>query len=241
MRRRRLLLILIIGSILAALLWLTDTWRFRSELAVLRREVTAGHYGTARRHLASWPSRWQGRGDAQFLLGVCEQSLVNTDAALKAWARVAPGSPDADQAVMLRARAVLKNHRFAPAEELLGPMAHRAGAQGVEACVTLAHILKVQGRLGEVIPLLQESWAEAGYPVATLQELWRLDHGEVSIEELRGTLETARRAAPEDDRVWLGLGRLAILTGQYCVAETWLSAVEKRRPDDPVVWRARLD
>jgi hypothetical protein len=54
-------------------------------------------------------------------------------------------------------------------------------------------------------------------------------------------LDEAGRTAPEDDRVWLGRAYLAIRTGQFPEADRWLGKCLARRPQDPVVWRARLE
>ena len=65
-----------------------------------------------------------------------------------------------------------------------------------------------------------------------------LDHSPVPVELLSYALN---RADNDDDRVWLGRARHAILTGGFSDAAKWLEACSRRRPDDPVVWRARLD
>ena len=49
------------------------------------------------------------------------------------------------------------------------------------------------------------------------------------------------RPTNDDDRVWLGRARHAILTGRFGDAEAWLGRCLDRRPDDPAVWRACLD
>src|SRR5262249_35147684 len=45
----------------------------------------------------------------------------------------------------------------------------------------------------------------------------------------------------KDDRVWLGRGRHALLTGRFGDAEPWLQKCLERRPDDLSVWMAILD
>src|SRR5262249_26374912 len=47
--------------------------------------------------------------------------------------------------------------------------------------------------------------------------------------------------APQDDRVWLGRANLAIRSGRFDEARSWLDACRQRRPGDPAVWRSWLD
>ena len=61
------------------------------------------------------------------------------------------------------------------------------------------------------------------------------------VDALRTRLEEAGRAAPEDDRVWLGKANLATRTAEFGEAEAWLERCLERRPEDPAVWRARLE
>src|SRR5205823_4164313 len=51
----------------------------------------------------------------------------------------------------------------------------------------------------------------------------------------------ASRLAPDDDRVWLAKAGLDGASGRLDEAAQWLERCTKRRPDDPAVWRARLD
>src|SRR5262249_30002308 len=63
----------------------------------------------------------------------------------------------------------------------------------------------------------------------------------IPIGKVRSTVTTAYRAAPDDDRVWLGWAHLGLRTGRFEEAGKWLDACLGRRPDDPAVWRLRLD
>ena len=61
------------------------------------------------------------------------------------------------------------------------------------------------------------------------------------IDRMQAALDRAIEKAPQDDRVWLGRGYLALRDGRLAEAQSWLDACRRRRPDDPVVWRARLE
>ena len=71
---------------------------------------------------------------------------------------------------------------------------------------------------------------------------WLADEASTAaIDTVERRLDEAIRAAPEDDRVWLGHADLALRKEQFVEAGDWLRKCQARRPDDPVVWRARLE
>jgi hypothetical protein len=75
-----------------------------------------------------------------------------------------------------------------------------------------------------------------------IQELIRHDGSNpIPVETVQSTLLTAARAAPEDDRIWLGWASLAARKGRFEQARRWLDRCLERRPVDPAVWRVRLD
>ena len=74
----------------------------------------------------------------------------------------------------------------------------------------------------------------------TLRLLWAIDHDGYPVYEIREELERAKKAAPNDDRVWLALADMATRTGRLDEASDLLARCEQSRPDDPVVWHARL-
>ena len=57
------------------------------------------------------------------------------------------------------------------------------------------------------------------------------------MQAVRSFLDQVTRAAPDDDRGWLGKAKLAIRVGSYDEAARWLEACLRRRPDDIPVWR----
>ncbi len=63
----------------------------------------------------------------------------------------------------------------------------------------------------------------------------------VPVDLIRSALDRAGQLAADDDRVWLGKANLAIREGSYDEAARWLDACQRRRPEDPAVWRSRLD
>src|SRR5438477_13065080 len=73
-----------------------------------------------------------------------------------------------------------------------------------------------------------------------LRMLYTLDVNPVPVESLRQSLELASRQAPDDDRVWLARGHLALIQGELDEADRWLSDCEARRPHDVAVCRMRL-
>jgi hypothetical protein len=73
-----------------------------------------------------------------------------------------------------------------------------------------------------------------------LKDVWQIEREATPFDTMRATLESYGRLAPDDDRVWLGLGRLAIREGRWEEAAGWLRRCLERRPDPPV-WRTWLE
>ena len=141
----------------------------------------------------------------------------------------------------MRARQALKIHRLSVAEPLLPAALEDPGDFGKEARETLVHLYKLEGRFDEARHLVREGWGHYD-PVGTIQEHYRLDTSNpIPIEKVRPILETAARAAPDDDRIWLGWATLARRQGRFEEARGWLDRCLERRPTDPAVWRVRLD
>jgi tetratricopeptide (TPR) repeat protein len=78
-------------------------------------------------------------------------------------------------------------------------------------------------------------------PTETMRLLWNSEKQGYPIEGVRLEVAKALRVAPEDDRVWLAAADLATREGHFDEASEWLDRCERARPDDPWVWRARLD
>src|SRR5262249_4690377 len=109
------------------------------------------------------------------------------------------------------------------------------------------HVMKLLVRLGRMEARYDEvrAWMRAGLddadePIAVLRQLWLLDRGGAPTKGVRENLEVALARNPDDDRVWLGLGRVAILEGRFDEAERWLRQCSGHRPDDLAVERAWL-
>jgi tetratricopeptide (TPR) repeat protein len=237
---------LILGVALVGLAWGTaravDHWRYRSIIDRAKARIASGSPADARRFLSQAAPLCPGNGEAEFLLGACEQALGRFDSAETAWSRVPGSSSFAGNAAMLRARLLLKRDRFAEAEKLL-PMAMRApGQHGIEAREMLVHLFNLEGRFGEVRRLVEDSWDTYPDRFGLLRQLATLDSiNPEPIEKIQPALEAAARNSPVDDRIWLGRANLAIRTGDFDEARRLLDACLERRPSDAAVWRSRLD
>ncbi len=98
------------------------------------------------------------------------------------------------------------------------------------------------GRFDDLRRRIQDEWSTSGHKPEILQKHFLLDDARsYPIDALRARLEAAGLAAPEDDRVWLGKAYLAMRTARYAEADAWLKRCLERRPEDPSVWRARLE
>jgi tetratricopeptide (TPR) repeat protein len=244
MRARRLGAILCASVMFAA--WGTaravDHWRYRSSIERAKTRIAAGSPAEAKRLLSHAAPLWPGQGEAEFLLGACEQALGRPAAAEAAWSRVPASSPFAGHAAMLRARLLLKRDRFAQAEELLRTAMQASGRHAIEARETLVHLFNLEGRFGEVRKLVEDAWDTYPDRLGLIRQLATLDSiNPEPIETIRPALEAAARNSPDDDRIWLGQANLAIRTGDYARASRLLEDCLGRRPYDPAVWKSRLD
>ncbi len=246
MRRRWRWLLVILGVALVFAIWeswrVVDSWRYRASLERAKARIASGSPHEARRLLTESAARWPGEGEVKFLLGACEQALGRPDAAEAAWSRVPTDSPFAGNAAMLRVRLLLKQDRFAAAEELL-PVALRASGQhAIEAREALVHLFNLEGRFAEVRSLVQDGWDSYPDRFGLLRQLANLDSiNPFPIEKIGPALEKAAENSPDDDRIWLGRANLAIRTGEFANAKRWLDDCLARRPHDTAVWKSRLD
>jgi enediyne biosynthesis protein E4 len=220
--------------------WLRERSR-RLELAQVRAALEAGRLGAARQRLVRLADSWAVDGEVLLLLGECEVGSGRREAALTAWARIPPASPFFARAALLRATHLINMGRYTPAEEVLITALSRpdlARADRHELERTLSRLYRFEGRQDDIRRVLRASWCRSPDPVGVLKELFLLDHSPIPAEALELALE---KADGRDDRVWLGRANLALLAGDFDAAAAWLGRCLERRPDDPVVWRARLD
>jgi tetratricopeptide (TPR) repeat protein len=98
------------------------------------------------------------------------------------------------------------------------------------------------GRYDDLRRNIENEWRGSRRRAEALRKHWLVDHARSSaIDAVGRRLDEAGLKVPADDRVWLGRAYLALRTGQYPEAETWLRKCQANRPEDPVVWRARLE
>ena len=222
-----------------ALTWI-DLRRLHAELFLAEREMAAGQFDEARARLLVLSAGHPGRSDVAYQLGVCEQSRGRREAALAALARVAPNSPWFVRASVMRATSFINAGRYSHAEDALehARSAPRTSEEGQGILRALSRVYRFEGRVNDVRRILRESWVESNDPTGVLKELWLLDNSPQPVEALQRSLE---RADDKDERVWLGRANLAILIGRFDEASRWLEECARRTPNDPLVWRARLD
>ncbi|MFI5458430.1 MAG: FG-GAP-like repeat-containing protein [Isosphaerales bacterium] len=243
MRRRVLILVLGFGIVLAG--WIAvqavGAWRLRTELAEARRLIGARRFGEARVRLARVEKRWPMRGDVEYWLGLCEEIEGRTDAAMAAWGRVPALAREGPMAALARGRLALETGRYALAESCL-ERANRAGGEtGDEGGRLLGRLHWITGRHDDYQRFLRREVERQRNPSETLRMIWSIETVAYPIDAMREALENARRAAPDDDRVWLALADLATRSGRFEEAGEWLTRCERARPDDHAVWRARLE
>jgi tetratricopeptide (TPR) repeat protein len=215
-----------------------ERWRSESALAEARRQIGSGRFALALDRLRALGSSAPGRDEVDYLIGVCEAALGRSVEAVAAFGRVPRTSRHAGRAAVRRVRLALPLGQFSAADDLT--RAFNDPALAAEARQTCAFVFKVEGRWAEARRVFCAGWNQMPSPVATLHEIWRLDHQPLENELSRQELTKAGRKAPDDDRVWLGQANLATWEGRFDEALGWLRACVRRRSDDAAVWRAWL-
>ncbi len=105
----------------------------------------------------------------------------------------------------------------------------------------LVLLLRMEGRFDEARRWLEDGFGEMSSPVVTLRRLYKLDVDPFPVEGVRRALDRAGKQARDDDRVWLARAHLAMRLGDFAEAEHWLLACLVRRPEEPAVWRMKLE
>jgi thioredoxin-like negative regulator of GroEL len=212
---------------------------WRAELARARNAMDAGRYGLAQELLSRLSEHGTNHGEVFLLLGECELLRGQREAALATWAQVPPTSPFFARAAKFRASNLIHTGRYSPAERVLLQALANPWLPGLDDLERdLILLYRFEGRFDDMRRVLRGSWCRSADPAGVLKELWMLDHSPVPVEAWQIALD---KADDEDDRVWLGRANHAILTGRFGDAAGWLKRCLGRRPDDPAVWRARLD
>jgi thioredoxin-like negative regulator of GroEL len=251
---------LAIGVAVALVAVIVDVVRERrldAEWARARSELESGRYDLAQGRLVRLAASRPDDGAVAYALGVCERALGHHDEAIAAWSRVPPQARvDAVRAAVAAARTLIELGRYADAEWTLDALDRGAPRDLPETALVhelLAFLSRFEGRTDEIRPPLERAWqlarphsGEPGWsavssPLDLLRQYATVDLEPIASDEVRATLEEARRKAPEDDRVWLGLANLATREGRLDDADRLLRACAERRPRDAAVARARLD
>ncbi len=245
MRLRRVAIVLGLASVAVGAVWgavhHVMERRSHAQLEEAKQEMNAGRYSLARTRLAELVAGRPGWDEALYQLGVCEQARNRPAAALEMLERVSPDSPWSGWSNVRRSRLEMDRGRFTECEKLLRQGAKRPGPHVAEARWGLVLLLRLEGRFDEARRWLQDGFDVMTSPVETLQRLYKLDVDPFPIEGVRTALERAGKQAPDDDRVWLARGHLAIRRGDFALADGWLERCLERHPDDPVAWRMKLE
>jgi tetratricopeptide (TPR) repeat protein len=240
----------VLAPLVAALVGMVAIWKIvpfvagrpdSRALAAARQEMSAGRLGAAQARLSALVARRPAWDEAVYELGVCEQARGRSEAAIAAFTRVSRDSAWAGWSDVRRSRLEMNRGHLAESERLLAQAAALPGGHVAEARWGMVLLLRLEGRFDEARRWLQEGFDAMTSPVATLRRLYKLDVDPFPLEGARRTLERAGDLAPEDDRVWLGRAHLALRTGDFSQSASWLARCLKRRPDDPVVWRMKLE
>ena len=243
-RRKRLwtgLVFVLMGTALLA--WMAartmHARRLHAELEQVQQAIAKGQTRAARNNLIELAKSWPRQGEVLLRLGECEQALGRPDRALAAWEQVPPSDREYVKAAESRGHLLIDQGRYASAESLLlKALGETPEVNRYPLLLTLARVLRLEGRYPEVSEALTAAWVNAPDPNNVLKQLWQNDTEPVPADGWKVFLDAADA---QDDRVWLGRMRHALLIGRFDDARMWLDRCLSRRPDEPVVWRACLD
>jgi tetratricopeptide (TPR) repeat protein len=242
MRRRLLIVLFGLGALAAA--WFAvralENRHLESELRLARGEFGARRFGVAGARLARLAQRWPDHGEVQYLLGACEKILGHRDAAMEAWQRVPADANQAPLADLSRARLALELGRYRLAQSCLDRAVLAKGEVADEAGRLLEWLYWMTGRRDDNRDVLRRRAEQEAEPSLTLRKLWGADRDPYPFNGMTDVLGKANKSAPDDDLVWLALADLATRTGKFDEAGLWLTKCEYARPQDPAVWKARL-
>jgi len=216
-------------------------WRFRSELREAKAAFNVGHYREASERFSRLVRSRPESGEAGYWLGMAELLQRHPEAALDAWGRVPDQAREAPTAALARARLAIELGRYSLAEESLKRTMPVTGEMGDESWRLLCQVYWITGRRDEYRGLLQTVAEKERDPTEILRTLWRLDNDPYQLDAATQLLASVQRSASNDDRLWLALADLATHGGQLEESGGWLTRCEQARPDDPAVWKARLD
>jgi tetratricopeptide (TPR) repeat protein len=179
--------------------------------------------------------------EVNYRLGLCQWKLGRRAAAVPALSRVRAGSDFAIDAGIVLAEDELQSGELRAAEERLLGLLLPGRPSPKPVLMALVRLVRLEGRYDEARAWIRAAFDRADEPVGLLRQLWLLDRGVVPIDGVRANLQQWLTRSPDDDRVWLGLGRVAILEGRLDESEKWLRRALHRRPGDRALLRAWLD
>ena len=244
-RTRRLWRRLGFAVVLMALGWILfarlKAWNNQGELRLAQQEIARGELASAHRRLAALAARPGSlSGAANYWLGVTESLAGRPQAALEAFGQVPKGFAFGPVGAYHEARANLAQGKLLAAEQRLEQVLARGGSGVDQIRDLLGQIYQIEVRSDDVSALLGAALADAKDPIHILKKLNNHELDRLPYSGLQAALEKASQLAPEDSRVWLGKGRLAIESGRWEEAREWLERC-KRGPADAPVWKAWIE
>ena len=237
--------VVVIGVMVALTGWMVhaslDRGRREAVLDEFHHAMSEARLGTAREQLAMLEASWPSDSEVAFAAGKYASMAGKPSAAIEALARVPASSPRGEEAALLSAPSLMRDHaKCADAETRLERLAVGTGASAVEARRRLAELWQWQVRARDIRRLLREGFATLPDPPITLRDLWLIESEPIPTNGVRAMLDAASKKAPDDDRVWLGRANLAIETGDLPEARRLLLACLEKRPEDSAVWQSWL-
>ncbi len=216
---------------------------YQAELSRIERELKSARVDSARARIERLHRLGLGGVETDYWQAACDEAQGRIDSALEIWGRIPPDSSRYANAILRRSRLAMDQGRLATALETLERVRFPRGSPAQDLHrIMLRQIELFTGQTDHLKRAIETDFNRASDPADLLRQHWLLDETRsYAVGALRTRLDKDHASAPEDDRVWLGLASLALHTARFDEADTWLRKCLARRPDDPLVWQARLD
>ena len=197
------------------------------------------------RPAGGWPP-WRRRIRAPWAAPsiTCWGSARRPSAATKSRSRLSPACPRASSSPRLacisKPGATSVAAGSGPPRRASKDRSQRAGPDRDRLVNLLVRVFEMQARFDDVRRLLRAQLEESAEPLKVLRRIDNIDLGGHPYVGLRRPWSEAGRLAPDDDRVWLGRGGVAIAGRPVGRGRRLARALPGARADAPV-WRAWLD
>ena len=244
---------IVIALVAVGLLWgalkCFKGWHYQRSIAQIEYEIDQGLSSLAAKHLGDVLDEYPGSDECSSSWATVKGPAAGLRLQPKPGSRSRRIPPSLFVRSKNRADLALEQGKIAEAEQIILRECDAGRSTGPDPSLLLGPVYYRQGRVKEAMRSVEATWRAHSKSGGTasetaIKQLRLYIHyrsSSIPYDSVRATIELAGRVAPDDDRIWLCKGRLAIATGEYKEASRWLDRCQEMHPEDPAVWDARLE